>query len=356
MKVLFITQQISTGDKVRKGGEVVSRDNYNVLVNVYGSNNVEIISIPEEKRLYKKYLHYMMLRNMYSEHIEQEIVQRINDIEWNLLFFDGSWFGRISKMVSKKGKIVAFFHNIERQYSLQRLKKNPLTIFKYFSVACNERCLMEETDYIIALNLRDELLIKKYYQKETDLILPISLQDSFETNNDREDISGNERLLLFVGSYFNPNKEGAIWFIKNVMPHVNYKLLIAGKGMEKLKKYENDKIAVLGTVDSLGELYQKVDIIVIPIFSGGGMKVKTAEAMMYGKRILATKEALTGYDIHGINAVTECNTKGEFIFMLNNTENNVKKFYPEVRKKFLEKYEQSVKINRLAAFLSMIVN
>ena len=191
MKVLFITQQISTGDKVRKGGEVVSRDNYNVLVNVYGSNNVEIISIPEEKRLYKKYLHYMMLRNMYSEHIEQEIVQRINDIEWNLLFFDGSWFGRISKMVSKKGKIVAFFHNIERQYSLQRLKKNPLTIFKYFSVACNERCLMEETDYIIALNLRDELLIKKYYQKETDLILPISLQDSFATNNDREDISGN---------------------------------------------------------------------------------------------------------------------------------------------------------------------
>lgn len=44
--------------------------------------------------------------------------------------------------------------------------------------------------------------------------------------------------LLFVGSYFKPNVEGIIWFIDNVMPYINYSLLIIGKGMEKIKHLE----------------------------------------------------------------------------------------------------------------------
>lgn len=37
--------------------------------------------------------------------------------------------------------------------------------------------------------------------------------------------------------------------------------------------------------------------MVMPIFSGSGMKVKTAEALMYGKFLIGTKEAFEGYEI-----------------------------------------------------------
>ncbi len=38
------------------------------------------------------------------------------------------------------------------------------------------------------------------------------------------------------------------------------------------------------------------DIAVVPIFYGGGMMTKVAEALMYGKNILATSRTLNGYN------------------------------------------------------------
>ena len=51
------------------------------------------------------------------------------------------------------------------------------------------------------------------------------------------------------------------------------------------------------------------------------MKTKIAEALMYGKTIVGTKEAFEGY-IKDNRAMIECNTDEEFIFSLN-TINNV---------------------------------
>lgn len=355
MKILFLT--LSSSEGTLKGGELASKSNYDALVSIWGKENISIIKIPEEKNVIKKYLYYLLYGSMYSRHSEQKLVRQINSMEWDFIFFDGSWFGKISNLIKKKGKVVAFFHNIEHQYSLDRLKKNPLTLCKFLSVSYNESRLVREADYLITLNARDERLIEKYYGKKVDLILPIALPDKYEKYEKYEDNENGlfgEKTLLFLGSYFTPNIEGIKWFIKEVMPAVNYHLIIAGKGMEKLQRYENKKITVLGTVKDLSELYCKADIMVMPIFSGGGMKVKMAEAMMYGKRILATKEALTGYDICGIDAVTECNTKEEFIDALNGIKECESRFCPELRQRFLEKYEQSMKTQKFADFFTVI--
>lgn len=57
----------------------------------------------------------------------------------------------------------------------------------------------------------------------------------------------------------------------------------------------SDKIHVIGTVESLKEWYVNADLIVAPIFEGGGMKVKTAEALSYGKNFIGCTESLEGY-------------------------------------------------------------
>ena len=109
--------------------------------------------------------------------------------------------------------------------------------------------------------------------------------------------------------------------------------------MEHLKFLETSNVKVIGTVDNLDELYIKAEAVVIPIFSGGGMKVKTAEAMMYGKKIYGTEEALTGYDIQNMDYIIECNTAEQFIENINMNSGN-DYYHSEVRERFLEKYEQ----------------
>ena len=43
------------------------------------------------------------------------------------------------------------------------------------------------------------------------------------------------------------------------------------------------------------------------------MKVKTCEALMYGKNIIGTDETFEGYDIDSYNAGCRCNTAQEYI-------------------------------------------
>lgn len=352
MKLIYLTEQPNSIERVTSGGEICSQNNYEALTEVLGTDNIILINISMELKVYQRYINYLSLRNMYSKSEEIRIVNKINSINWDVLFFDNSSFGRISNLVDKKGKIVTFLHNVERQYSLERLKHNPLTLIKYLSVSYNEKCLMHHTDYIIALNDRDKDLIKKYYGRKVDLLLPITLNDQYHSASFSHKTS--EKVLLFVGSYFTPNVSGIKWFINQVIPKAQCHLYVIGRGMERLKKYSSDKVTIMGTVEDTAEFYAMADAVVMPIFTGGGMKVKTAEALMYGKVILASKEALTGYDIVKLKSVKECNTKEDFINAINNLESNLK-FIPEARQLFLQQYEQSIKTKKFSDFIGRIL-
>ena len=135
-------------------------------------------------------------------------------------------------------------------------------------------------------------------------------------------IENKEFKLLFVGvGTFLPNIQGIEFFIKNVIPYINVKLEIVGKNTELNKeKWErlNSKVEVKGTVDSLDNYYNEANAVIAPIFIGGGMKVKTAEALSYGKTIFGTTEAFEGYEVDYSKVGGLCNTVEEFIEVINN--------------------------------------
>ena len=87
------------------------------------------------------------------------------------------------------------------------------------------------------------------------------------------------------------------------------------------------------------ENYYAADVVVMPIFSGSGMKTKTAEALMYGKNILGTKEAFEGYDMDS-NCMYGCQTAEMFIDTFRSMGNNITSFNPHSRNLYLEKYSE----------------
>ncbi len=68
-------------------------------------------------------------------------------------------------------------------------------------------------------------------------------------------------------------------------------------------------------MDKTDVYYYKHAAVILPIKYGAGMKVKTAEAMMYGRTIFASDEALEGYDGKGIEG-TEMFFHVQIIMML----------------------------------------
>ena len=266
------------------------------------------------------------------------------------VFVCQSTCGRVCKHIKNKYpniKIITFFHNIEKQYASQYFKVSGLkSIPFYLRASIFEKLAAKHSDYCITLNNRDSKLLEGIYGRRADAVMPTSLEDIYQEKDSI--ISNGDQIidLLFVGTAFYPNIEGMQWFIDNIMPQINGRLTIVGRGMDRtLFNNLNDRVSIYGFVDDLSDFYRRAKCVVSPIFHGGGMKTKTAEALMYGKYIVATREAFEGYHINPIS-MKECNCANEFLAAIKEIEQQTKTFYVESRDVFVKycSYSSSVGI------------
>lgn len=281
------------------------------------------------------------------------VIDTIKHDNIKLVYVSQSYYGRITKHIKKRTTaiVVNFFHNAESDFFYAMYKSNPsLRSYLYYLKARHwERCAAKYADFIITLNARDSERLRELYSRKADFILPTSFKDSYKhLEGMRSDID-----YLFLGSSFFANNEGVQWFLNNVMPRTNGMLTIAGKNMEKVPfENLNERVTVIGFVEDLNALYARAKCIISPIFSGSGMKTKTAEALMYGKTIIGTKEAFEGYIINK-ECMIECNTSDEFVQALSKLE-EIPSFNESARTHFLENYSDEFVLSQFKSFINKI--
>ena len=107
--------------------------------------------------------------------------------------------------------------------------------------------------------------------------------------------------LFHIGSMdWIPNQQGIKWFIDEIWDDVHkalpeLKVYFAGRSMPQwLLKLEKENIIIYGEVpDSAGFICSK-DIMIVPLLSGSGIRIKILEAMSLGKCVIATSQAAEG--------------------------------------------------------------
>ncbi len=247
------------------------------------------------------------------------------------VFLSQSLLGRIAKIIKQyypSVEVINFFHNIEIQYAHEYLKTKGLKALPFYLTAkWWERVGCYYTDKFITLNHRDSLLLKEIYGRTATIELPTSFDDKYD--NEKAALIADNIILfpidyLFVGMAFFANIQGVQWFIDNVMPKVNGHFHIVGKGMDNVS-FNNltPNIHIHGFVDDLADFYYRARMVVSPIFVGGGMKTKTAEALMYGKTIVGTKEAFEGYLLDS-RCMYLCAKPEDFVKSISNLEGQQK--------------------------------
>lgn len=276
---------------------------------------------------------------------------------YSYIFLDGSLLGKLALFLNKyypSITIILFCHNVESDFFKAAAKSNKLYTFLFIKASLAERNAIKCADRVLVFNLRDANRLVELYRIPLPLIFPITVTDKFDpalVQNEKT----NQLQLLFIGSSFYANIEGIKWFCKNVMPYVNAHLHIVGNGMNNLvNELSGEKISITGSVDFLDPFYYKSDAVVIPIFSGSGMKVKTAEALMMGKTIFGTNEAWEGYNFSNSGGWL-CNNADEFIAAINAFMNGSKlKFNFSARKLFLSQYSDFSLQQSIADFKSTL--
>ena len=366
-KVIFITKGNLFGP-IQTGGLQCTQRNYQLLCHIFGAEQVEVGILTEAKgektvtprvhyfqndgRPTRVYWNYLRMRDRIPASLGRQLAAFVNERQPDLLFLDGSSYCGWTRNLRPSIKKLVFCHNIEKEYIWGWVRhQNWLFLPRFFTVWRNEGRLVQQADYVICLNQRDAHSLERLYGRKANLILPISFSDRFDPVQAAK-APGSGR-LLFVGSYFAPNVEGLRWFCRQVLPHIPWSLDVVGKGMEQLRgELASEKVSVIGAVPDLAEYYYRAEAVVMPVLFGSGMKVKTAEALQYGKAIFATREALEGYQVQDLPAVQECNSAEAFIQALTAFRAaSSRRVYPENRQRFLELYETSRQEERLRALL-----
>ncbi len=323
MKILIIRYKKTRG--VPEGGEQGSEKNLIVLRQIAGEENVDTYFIHDEahRRTIGEYLQGIMYMPLgYYFGLTPKRVREIVALAqgYDVVFVDRSVFGIVAKRLKEtgyKGRIVAFFHNVEVVYFSAKYS-NRLNPLRWLVLPCadrNDKWSCHYADKTIALSTRDDEELYRRYGHHADQLVPVAFVDRYQRNSYPSETIGNPPLCMFLGAYFPANVEGIEWFVKNVLPLVNIRMQIVGKGMEKIKEADwmSEDIEVLSNVPNLESLFEAADIMVLPIFKGSGMKVKTCESLMYGKNIIGTPEAWSGYELDYAKAGACCLTTDEFI-------------------------------------------
>lgn len=207
------------------------------------------------------------------------------------------------------------------------------------------------SDVIIALNQRDGAEIERRYRRTPDLFTPVVFKDKYIKTSYPSGMTSEIPACLFLGTYFPMNVHGITWFINEVLPHVKIRLQIVGKGMKALETTvgKDKKIEIFSDVPDLEPYIEQADFMLLPLFRGSGMKIKTCESLMYGKNIIGTDETFEGYEVDYSKAGALCNTKEEFINAINYfCQHPVPRFNSYSRQVFLDNYAEKVRLERFS--------
>ena len=108
--------------------------------------------------------------------------------------------------------------------------------------------------------------------------------------------------LLIVASDNPGNLRNLQWFFQHVWPavlrlceHQRPPLLRVCGGIRSVMRDVNPSgVEFVGVVEDLRTYYDDCDLVLLPIVTGGGVAIKTLEAVLYERAVLATRHALRG--------------------------------------------------------------
>ncbi len=204
-------------------------------------------------------------------------------------------------------------HNFESELKKEAFPESISSILNEIESA--EKELIKRSKLIISVSQEDE----KQFEMlgATNVVIanngsnPPSKNPDTEFWNRWKNQNGVENIILYVASAHPPNWDGFIEMVGKEMGFLrpDTKIIIAGSlGEYVLKVLEGSKIAsditffervhIAGRVSDsrLAGLLRVADVVILPIISGGGSNLKTAEALINRKNIVATSFAFRSFE------------------------------------------------------------
>ena len=199
---------------------------------------------------------------------------------------------------NSKAKIIYRAHNIEHEiwsrtavmaHGLEKWYLKDLSRrIKHFEVQ-----ILNKYDLLVPITGRDGAILNKLGNLKPMHVSQTGIDSSVLIPNSK---NLKHPTLFHIGSLeWSPNQEGLIWFFENCWDTIREKypdlqFFIAGRNappwFQKMMNLPN--VVFKGEVVDAYEFINSKSIMVVPLFSGSGMRIKIIEGMALGKPIVTT--------------------------------------------------------------------
>ena len=261
----------------------------------------------------------------YNPNFEKLLIRTVRNTTYDIIQFEGLFVAPYIDGVRKncKTKLVYRAHNIEHQIweRLSQGKSDPVKKLYLKLIARRikkyEIQQINKFDAIAVFTGQDKSTMMLYGAKIPVEIVPVGINlDHYVPDFSLTEFPS----LFFLGSLdWMPNREGIEWFLQTfhndfANDELRVKFYVAGNDIpEEFDDYEvMGKIFIQGEVDDGLEFVNSKSIMIVPLLSGGGMRVKIVEGMAMQKCIISTSLGAEGINYkNGVNILI-ANTREEF--------------------------------------------
>ena len=246
-----------------------------------------------------------------SPAVEAALAELLAREQFDVVQLEGTfvaWYVDAIRRMAPGVPVVLRAHNLEHSIwqMLAARTRNPLKRYYLGHLAERlrrfEQRVLPRFDALAAITEPDQQRLRQLGCPEPVVFVPAGV----DLNRFRRDPASRPqpRTLFMIGSFdWLPNQEGLDWFLREVWPAAReqfpeLELHLAGKNLpERFARLQVPGITVHGFVESAAAFMQQYELMLVPLLSGGGMRIKIIEGMALGKCILSTTLGAEGIHV-----------------------------------------------------------
>ncbi len=261
-----------------------------------------------------------------DDNYRNKLINILKTVDFDIVQLEGIYLAPYIETIKKysNSKIVLRAHNIEHEI-WKRVSANETNAVKkkYLSVLSGRIKKFEESyinkyDLLVPITVRDLEVFNKMGNKKPAFVSMTGIDTTAIISN-TDDVEFPS--IFHIGALdWAPNQEGLLWFFNNVwgnlskkFPNVN--IYIAGRNapqslIDKINKQPNT--VFLGEVEDAYSFMNSKAIMIVPLYSGSGMRIKIIEGMALNKTIVSTKIGAEGIPVENGKNILLANSAQEF--------------------------------------------
>ncbi len=302
--------------------------------------SIQSVSVDTDLKPHRAFLNLFSSKSYHIDRFvdadfSKKIKETLENIQPDVVQLETLFLAPYVELIRKHStaKIIMRAHNVEHEI-WSRITENTSSIIKRNYLAYLTRKLkrfevqhLNKYDLLVPITKRDLKTFQRLGFQGNQEVTPIGIDHNRyqpSTINMDQPLS-----ISFIGSLdWMPNLEGMDWFIKNAWPKIRaafpeLTLHLAGRNTpDHLYKLAPQKIMVHGEVPDAQEFINQHPIMIVPLLSGSGMRVKILEGMALGRIVITTSIGLEGIEAVHKKEVLIANTTEEWFDCLRFCQEN----------------------------------